>query len=416
MSLIVCGLNHKTAPLALREKVIFLAEDLNVPLADLAKLPGVNEAVIVSTCNRTEIYCDNSHQVPPNLVDWLAKWHHVSPASLIPHLYSYQDQLAVRHLFRVASGLDSMMLGETQIVWQLKQAVAIAEKVGTLGAHLHRLFRHAFNVSKKIRTQTEIGVNPITLGYVVVHLAKHIFADLPRCHILLIGAGETIQHIAQHLHAQGIHQLIVANRTAINAQSLVETFAAQKITLQDIPEYLPQVDIVVAATASQLPVLGKGTVESALKQRKHRPMLMIDLAVPRDIEPEVSQLEDIYLYAIDDLQTILEENRAKRIDAAKAAETIIDVQSQHFISSLRTLEVASLIRHYREHIMALRDKELAKALEELNLGNNPKEVLEKFSYSLTNKFLHQPSIKLRQAAYDGEAEVVKAIERLLTFE
>ncbi len=416
MTLLSCGINYKTAPVELRERLVFHPEQLIAPLKNLNAQDGIDEALILSTCNRTELYCHSTQGNTDILLQWLAKWHDMPAANLSPYVYVLREQESVQHLFRVASGLESMVLGETQIAGQIKQAVSTAKKAGVLGKQLQRLFHYAFTVSKKIRTQTEIGTNPVSLGYITLHLAKSIFADLSKCNALLIGAGETIQLIAQHLQAQSLQQLFIANRTLANAQKLAQQFNAHALELSELADYVAQADIIVTATSSDVPILGKGLLESALKSRKHRPMLILDLAMPRDVEPEVEQLEDVYLYSLEHLKTILDENRNKRLDAAKMAEIIIDEQTQYFMRSLQALNASQTIRGYREKMLAHRDQQLNKALHQLAGGKDPAILLQQMAHTLTNQLLHHPTSKLRHAAFSGEKSLLEAVEKLFNIE
>lgn len=412
MSLLACGLNHQTAPLPLREKVVFSTELMPEPLLDLVGQGWVNEAAILSTCNRTEIYCVSNEAVSSSIVDWLHRRQRLSAGQLIPHLYFYYDQAAVRHLLRVASGLDSMVLGEPQILGQVKNAFSLAQAAGTLGCELQRLFQYVFSASKKIRTQTAIGVHPVSIGYVAVNLAKQIFADLSKLSVLLIGVGETITLTARHLQAAGVKHFYVANRTLTRAEQLASQLCGESITLSAIAEYLPRVDMVVTATASTLPVVGKGTVERALKIRKRRPMFMIDLAVPRDIEPEVAGLDDVFLYTLDDLQTVIQHNQAYRQDAAQAAETLIDTQAARYMHSLKTLAATPVINAYRAKAEQLCEIELSKALRLLQTGIAPQEALQRLAQGLMNKLLHEPTVQLRKAATQEQEELLAAAQQL----
>jgi glutamyl-tRNA reductase len=405
MKLLALGINHKTAPVAVRERAIFTSESTPAALQDLLQNNAVNEAVILSTCNRTEIY---THTIDPHLVvDWFSKMS--GPGS---DPYQYKDQEAVQHIMRVASGLDSMVLGEPQILGQLKQAVWVAEQTGAVGTTLKRLFSSVFSVTKQVRTDTKIGANPISIAYAIVSLAKRIFADIPSCSVLLIGAGNTIELVATHLHSQGIKRLTIANRSLDKAEKLAQHYQASVIAMNDVGRHLKKADIIITATTSQLPFLGKGAVESALQQRKHRIMLMVDLAVPRNIEPEISGLEDVYLYNLDDLQTLLQENLKSREAAAKQAEALIAAQAAHFMRELHALKSIDVVRAYRNKIEMLAEKELTRALQEIQKGKNVQEVLTVLTHGLIQKIMHTPSIELRKAAYDGQLELLLLAKRL----
>jgi glutamyl-tRNA reductase len=410
MSLVACGINHHTAPVEIRERVAFLPEYTADPLRALVEQGLAKEAAILSTCNRTELYCTAAQ--PADLVHWLQHWHQLSSSELTPHLYLHEDQAAVRHMLRVASGLDSQVLGEPQILGQMKQAFSIAHEAGTVGSQLQRLFQHVFSVTKNVRTDTRIGANPVSIAFAAVNLAKRIFTDFSATNVLLIGAGSTIDLVAQHLHAQGVRNICIANRTLVRAERLARKYTGQAITLSNISSYLPKADIVITATASVLPVLGKGTVETAIKDRKHRPVLMVDLAVPRNIEAEVEQLSDVYLYTVDDLDGLIQENLQNRREAAEQAEQMIDFQSAHFMRSLRALDAVPTIRAYRDKVESIRNEELSKALQALNNGTVPEKVLAEFAQSITNKVMHDPTSKMRQAAYEGELDTLLVAQRL----
>jgi glutamyl-tRNA reductase len=413
--LVACGLNHNTAPLSIREKLSIDHEQLPASLSQLIKVPGVSEAVILSTCNRTEIYCEARCNAEI-LVEWLKSHYIIPAANLNDYFYYHLQEKTIRHAIRVASGLDSMVLGEPQIFGQMKAAVTIADTAGVLGKQLRKLFQHVFTVAKKIRSTTDIGVNPVSLGYVVVHLAKRIFSDLSQCRVLLVGAGQIIQLITQHLYGNNVRHICIANRTFANAHRVAETVDAEIIRLDEIADYLPKADIVITATNTSFSVIGKGLVERSLKLRKHRPILMIDLAVPRNIEPEVQQLEDVYLYCIDSLQALLEENRNKRVDAIHIAEAIIESQTSHFIAEIRASQANHTIKVYRHKVKQLCHHALTKAYQDLALGDEPREVLEKFADRLANKIMHDPCVNLRTAVYDGDLDLIHTAKKLFSLE
>lgn len=413
MPLITLGLNHKTAPLELREQLAFTPQTLPEALHSLKKLPIVEEAAILSTCNRTELYCvvtesteKNSNNTDMSLIQWFSQFHGMDGLQISKHLYLYKHEETIRHAMEVASGLDSMILGEPQIVGQMKDAYALASKHGTIGRLLGKLYERAFAVSKQVRTDTEIGANPVSVAFASVSLAKQIFGELNDSTVMLIGAGETIELTARHLHAQGIKHMIIANRSVERAQRLADEFKGEAIGLQHIGEHLHRCDIVIASTASPLPILGKGTVERALKQRKHNPIFMVDLAVPRDVEAEVSELDDVYLYTVDDLQSVIEQNLQSRQEAARQATEIIDNQVATFLDWQRSLGAVDVIAEIRSHTQQMSQEVLQKAMKQLNTGQQPEKVLAFLTHTLTNKFLHQPSIRLRQASQDNEDEVL----------
>lgn len=395
MTLVALGINHKTTTLALREKLAWGEADLPFALAELRQA-AVNEAVLLSTCNRTEIYTSTTQA--QNVLAWLRR----RDASFQPYLYKNID--AVKHLMRVASGLDSMVLGEAQILGQLKRAYQIAQEQETIGPVLKHLFPAVFAVSKQIRHQTAIGASSLSMAYTAVQLAKRIFSDLKRSKILLVGAGDTIQLVATHLSSLGVGDLIIANRNVENAKKIAQPYGAQAICIGDIPLHLKEIDVVFTATASQLPILGKGLFESTLKHRKRRPICVVDLAVPRDVEAQVADLEDVYLYNVDDLQKIIASNFQNRQLRALQAEAMIELEAQHYMQQMRVLNASNLISEFRAQHENLCESELQKALAKLNNGADPEAVLKQFSAALINKLMHQPTIKLREAAYHDNME------------
>ncbi|HCD04148.1 MAG TPA: glutamyl-tRNA reductase, partial [Methylophaga sp.] len=402
MHLVTYGINHTTAPVAVREKLSFDADKLPLALASLMLNDSVIEAVIVSTCNRTEIYCHLDEDYDNSVLLWLHNFQQQDATALQSYLYHYEGADAVRHLFRVASGLDSLVLGEPQILGQLKTAYTQALNAKALGKSLGRLFQHAFAVAKQVRTDTAIGNSPVSVAFAAVSLAKQIFSNLAESTALLIGAGETIELVARHLFDNGIKRLIIANRTVERAHMLATSVNGYAISLSEIPAHLAEADIVISSTASQLPILGKGTVESALKQRKRRPIFMVDIAVPRDIEAEVGQLEDIYLYTVDDLHDIIEENLQSRRDAAKQAEEIIDTQADHFAGWMRSQDAVPVIRAIRDQGQMLSTQAVDKALRQLEQGMSAEIVMTELARTLTNKLLHEPSRQLRQSAFESD--------------
>jgi glutamyl-tRNA reductase len=416
MTLLAFGINHKTAPVDIRERVAFVPGQLIDALKDLVSRPKVQEAAIISTCNRTELYCgldnDETSHATRVITEWFREYHKLDHRDIEPYVFLHPDQEAVRHMLRVASGLDSLVLGEPQILGQIKDAYTAATRAGTLGGHLDRLFQHTFSVAKQVRTDTAIGASAVSVAFAAVSLAKQIFSELSQHTALLIGAGETIELAARHLHQNGIGRMIIANRTLENAHSLAQEVGAYAIALPEIPTHLGEADIVISSTASPLPILGKGSVESALKRRKHRPMLMVDIAVPRDIEPEVSNLSDVYLYTVDDLQGIIQEGLRSRQEAAHQAEEIIDIEVSHFMHWLRSLNAVSTIRAIREQAGTQKDEELERALRLLQSGKKPDEVITELANRLTNKLIHTPSVQLKRAGYDGREEVFEAIREL----
>ena len=406
MTLLAFGINHKTAPVDIREKVAFPPDSINAALQDILSCAAVSEAAIVSTCNRTELYVGVDNKSDQSVLEWFRNYHNLSAKELDPYLFTHSENAAVQHVLRVASGLDSLVLGEPQILGQIKDAYQKASAAGAIGQQLNRLFQHTFTVAKQVRTETAIGASPVSVAFAAVSLSKQIFADVSEHTALLIGAGETIELVARHLHEQGIHKIIVANRTVERAQELAQLFGGEAIALADIPERLVEADIIISSTASQLPILGKGAVERALKGRKHRPIFMVDMAVPRDIEPEVSELNDVYLYTVDDLQEVIEEGRQSREEAAKQAEEIIENQVDHFMGWLRSLDAVDTIRAYRQQANRLRDEALQHAERQLASGKDPEQVMGELARTLTNKLIHQPSVQLNRAAYEGRNDLL----------
>ena len=398
MTLLALGINHKTAPVALREKVAFTPDSLVEALASLKKLDGVDESVIVSTCNRTELYVNANDESGQKLLQWLSEFHHLDVNEIANNSYVLSQDDAVKHIMRVASGLDSLILGEPQILGQVKQAYGDAKHSGMINSEFDKLFQHTFSVAKRVRSETEIGANAVSVAYAAVQLAKHIFAELPKRSVLLVGAGETIELVAQHLKEQGVNKLAVANRTVARAEALAETLGASVYTLSQVPEHLKDFDIVISSTASQLPLIGKGMVEKALKQRKNMPMFLVDLAVPRDIESEVNELGDAYLYTVDDLQHIVQKNLENREQAAQEAEKLIEKQAGDYMTWKQSQQSIDLVRQYRQKGMAQRDDIVEKAKTQLAEGKDADAVLEEMAYKLTNALLHPTTLALREAA------------------
>ena len=409
MSLLTIGINHKTAPVEIRERIVFASEHLPDTLAALTALPGVEEASVLSTCNRTEVTCwhssDNAEQT---LIDWIAQRHDFHPDHLAEYLFVHRNEDAVRHMLRVACGLDSLVLGEPQILGQLKTAWQAAKTHKGLGRHLDRLYQHSFTTAKQIRTETAIGSSAVSVAFAAVGLAKKIYGDLKKHTALLIGAGETIELAARHLDSQGIGKLIVANRTVERAANLASEFGGEAIALPDLPERLADADVVISSTASPLPILGKGTVERALKKRKRRPIFMVDIAVPRDIEPEVGELADIYLYTVDDLHDVIEENMKSRRQAAEKAEELVDAQVDAFMGWLKSQDAVETIRRFRSDAKATGEAVASQARRLLQQGRDAEEVIDFLTHTLTNKLLHAPTAALNQAAREGRAELLEA--------
>ncbi|PPU92101.1 glutamyl-tRNA reductase [Xanthomonas albilineans] len=406
MTLWVLGLNHQTAPVDLRERVAFAGDALPHALQSLRALPEVTEAALLSTCNRTELYAitDDAQQ--------LADWLNSHAADLHSHLYQHQDADAVRHLFRVATGLDSMVLGEPQILGQVKDAWALAREHGAMGNRLDRLFQQTFAVAKRARTDTRVGANPVSVASTAVRLAQDAFARLNESTVLLVGAGETIELTAKHLSEGRVQRLLIANRTLAHAQELASRHGGVALPLSELERHLHEADVVFSATAAPAPVITRVQVEQALRARKHKPMLLFDLAVPRDIATDVAELADAYLYTVDDLERAVEDNRRGRREAAQAAEAIIDLQVVRYMETLQASTRQAPLKRLRAHGDSTRDDVLAKARQQLAHGKPAEEVLDFLANTLTNRLLHPPTAALRAEALRGDSELARAAERL----
>jgi len=410
MSLYTLGLNHQTAPLAVRERVVFSPDALGHALRDLLAGPRVKEAAILSTCNRTEVYVHGGEPQP--VVRWLEDFHRVPKDSLTPYIYTLPRERAVTHAFRVASGLDSMVLGEPQILGQMKQAVRHAESAGSLGLVLNRLFQRTFAVAKDVRTQTDIGSASISMAAASVKLAERIFPAISDQRLLLIGAGEMIELTATHFAARNPKSITIANRTLERGKQLAERFHAEAITLNEVPEVLARFDIVVTCTASSLPIIGKGLLERVVKARRHAPIFIVDLAVPRDVEREAAELDDVFLYSVDDLSNIVKDNLQVRKEAVVQAEQMIATQAESFLRWLEGRTVVPTITALHGHHDQLRAAELERARRLLTGGTPPEQVLELLARGLTNKFLHAPTQALNKAGDAERAELVAMFEKI----
>ena len=410
MSLYTLGLNHTTAPLDVRERVTFAPDALSGALRELTSGRMVKEAAILSTCNRTEVYFHGGEPEP--MTRWLERAHALPPAMLTPYVYTLNGDRAVTHAFRVASGLDSMVLGEPQILGQMKQAVRAADAAGSLGLVLNRLFQRTFAVAKDVRSHTDIGSASISMAAAAVKLAERIFPSLSEQRLLLIGAGEMIELAATHFASRHPRSITVANRTLERGQQLAHRFGAAAITLTELNERLAQFDVIVTCTASSLPIIGKGTLERVVKQRKHAPVLIVDLGVPRDVEAEAAALDDVFLYSVDDLADIVKDNLQIRRDAVVQAERMIADQTAHFLRWLQGRAVVPTIANVSAHHETLRKREVERAQRLLANGASAADVVESLSHSLTNKFLH-PSLAALNAAGDAErAELIALFSRI----
>ncbi|MDF2154913.1 glutamyl-tRNA reductase [Vibrio sp. CAU 1672] len=413
MSLLAIGINHNTASVDLREKVAFGPDKLDLALAQLRAHEAVNGSVIISTCNRTELYCNVKQGSRNELIDWLSQFHQVGKDELMPSLYVYEEQAAIKHLMRVSCGLDSLVLGEPQILGQVKQAYSDSRDHHTVDASMDKLFQKTFSVAKRVRTETDIGGNAVSVAYAACTLAKHIFESLSDSVVLLVGAGETIELVAKHLASNGCNKMIVANRTKERALGVAEQFGAEVLSLNEIPLQLHRADIVISSTASPLPIIGKGMVETALKQRRHQPILLVDIAVPRDVEAQVGDLSDAYLYTVDDLQSIIDSNIEQRKIEAIQAEAIVSEESASFMIWMRSLQAVDSIRDYRNSANDIREELLSKSLQSLASGTEPEKVLRELSNKLTNKLIHAPTRALQSAAEQGEPAKLTVIRQTL---
>lgn len=409
MQLYVIGVNHTTAPIQIREHVAFNSEHLGSALRELT-LHGASEAAILSTCNRTELYCSTDD--PQKALDWLSQYHNLEKNAIAPYIYTLPDDEAVKHAFRVASGLDSMVLGEPQILGQFKQSVKIAQDAGTLGTLLHKLFQRTFEVAKEVRTNTDIGANSISMAAAAVKLAQRIFGNISEQKVLFIGAGEMIELCADHFAAQNPKSMTIANRTIERGSNLAQKINGQAILLNDLPAHFADFDIVITSTASPLPIIGLGMIESAIKARRHRPIFMVDLAVPRDIEAEVADLDDVFLYTVDDLAQVVSDGIENRQTAAVEAEMIVASRVENFMQWFKKRDAVPTIKALRDQVEAMRKAEIEKALKQLQKGESPEKILEAFSVALTNKFLHAPSHALNQSHGEEHAKLEDTLKQL----
>jgi glutamyl-tRNA reductase len=412
MAFNILGINHKTASVALREKVAFGAERLRAALGVLRQQSGVAEVVILSTCNRTELYWAGSAS-SSELAAWL-EHHHGTDLNLASSLYVHQERQAVEHAFNVAAGLDSMVLGEAQILGQLKEAYRIAQEAGSTGPALNKLFQAAFSAAKRIRTETQIGANAVSLASATVGLARRVFSDLGEHSALLVGAGEMIALTARHMASQGIKRMVIANRSLARAQTLAAELKAYAVGLNDLGTELQTADIVIACTASPAPLITKPLVAAALRaRRRRRPIFMVDLAVPRDIEPEVADLKDVYLFSLDDLQKVVDESRQQRELAAGGAKLLIDEEVARFLAETRAHDAGPAIRALRTQAHEIRSQTVEQARRMLASGRSSDDVIEYLANTLTNRLLHAPTQALRQASESADTVLAEALARLL---
>ncbi|ADZ02026.1 TPA: glutamyl-tRNA reductase [Neisseria meningitidis] len=410
MQLTAVGLNHQTAPLSIREKLAFAAAALPKAVRNLARSNAATEAVILSTCNRTELYCVGDSE---EIIRWLADYHSLPIEEIRPYLYALDMQETVRHAFRVACGLDSMVLGEPQILGQIKDAVRVAQEQESMGKKLNALFQKTFSVAKEVRTDTAVGENSVSMASASVKLAEQIFPDIGDLNVLFIGAGEMIELVATYFAAKSPRLMTVANRTLARAQELCDKLGvnAEPCLLSDLPAILHDYDVVVSSTASQLPIVGKGMVERALKQRQSMPLFMLDLAVPRDIEAEVGDLNDAYLYTVDDMVNIVQSGKEARQKAAAAAETLVSEKVAEFVRQQQGRKSVPLIKALRDEGEKARKQVLENAMKQLAKGATAEEVLERLSVQLTNKLLHSPTQTLNKAG-EEDKDLVHAVAQI----
>lgn len=410
MQLTAVGLNHQTAPLSIREKLAFAAAALPKAVRNLARSNAATEAVILSTCNRTELYCVGDSE---EIIRWLADYHSLPIEEIRPYLYALDMQETVRHAFRVACGLDSMVLGEPQILGQIKDAVRVAQEQESMGKKLNALFQKTFSVAKEVRTDTAVGENSVSMASASVKLAEQIFSDIGDLNVLFIGAGEMIELVATYFAAKSPRLMTVANRTLARAQELCDKLGvnAEPCLLSDLPAILHDYDVVVSSTASQLPIVGKGMVERALKQRQSMPLFMLDLAVPRDIEAEVGDLNDAYLYTVDDMVNIVQSGKEARQKAAAAAETLVSEKVAEFVRQQQGRQSVPLIKALRDEGEKARKQVLENAMKQLAKGATAEEVLERLSVQLTNKLLHSPTQTLNKAG-EEDKDLVHAVAQI----
>jgi len=410
MTLLAFGINHKTAPIALREKLAIEPRRHGTYLQQFMQQTAVTEAAVLSTCNRHEFYCASLDAVP--MLEWLAQYHDLSTLTLSDHIYQLNDEAAMRHLMRVACGLDSMAMGEPQILGQVKHAYHLARDLGAIGRQLDNVFQRVFRATKQVRGKTELGIGPTSIAYACAQLPKCIFSDLSVTNVCLVGAGQTIELVMQYLKQQGVKRFTVVNRTAAQAAQLAQIYGGVGVAFAELTTKLTDADIIISATASPLPIIGKGSIESCLKTRRHKPLLLIDIAVPRDIEPQVAELNDVFLYNIDDLQTIIQDSHKQRQQAAVRAEQIIETELNKYLHWRRMQRASHAIKHYREVIQQQCDHEMKKALQAIQQGKPAASVIQQLTHVLQNKALHHPTLGLRQVASCGDEDLMKLVQTL----
>ena len=415
MNLLTLGVNHETAPVGIRETVSFTPDRAQQAISELKAAAIIAECIILSTCNRTELYCIlKPEKTVQDIQDWLHQFFELESGTLSEFLYIHYDLDAVKHIMRVSSGLNSLVLGEPQIFGQIKDAYNAAHKADSIHQTLENLFQHIFRTVKQVRTDTAIGSSPVSVAFSAVALSKQFFGNLSEQTALLLGAGETIELVARHLKEAHIGNLIIANRTFERAHTLAESVAGYAIQLNEIDSHLHEADIVIGSTGSPTAVLQFEQAAKALKKRKNRPMFMIDIAVPRDIDPKINELDNVYLYTVDDLQEIIEGNKASRQTAALEAEEIIEVQANNFITQLNAIQqVKPLIQKYRQQAMLIKEDALSHAMHQLEQGVKAEEILKRLANQLTNKLIHTPTSKLNHAGLEGNKTLIENAETIL---
>lgn len=413
MSLLAFGVNHRSAPVSLRERVNISEEALPDALRALKQCQDVREAAILSTCNRTDLYCGLNQGSGESAIDWFRHYHGLSVKEWAPYQYVRYSDHAVRHIMRVASGLDSMILGEPQILGQIKDAYRTAMHTGTVGHILGRLFQHSFAVAKQVRTDTAIGSSPVSVAFAAVRLAQQIFGELGHFTALMVGAGETIELASRHLKSNGLQRLIIANRTIESAHRLARELGGYGIGLEEIVSHLGEADIIFCSTASREPILHRADFEAAFAGRKRRPIFVADIAVPRDVDASVAELEDVYLFTVDDLEGVIQDNLQHRERAAFQAEELIDAKVSHFMGWLGALDTVPTIRRYRDNAWNTRIAVLEKARRLVRSGATTEEALDYLANTLTNKLTHAPTVRIREAGAHSRPEIIDAARILL---
>lgn len=408
MSLFTLGISHQTAPVSIRERLAFPAEVLPDALVSLAAVPGVSGCSILSTCNRTELYISGDQTTTREVSDWIHRWHELPVGHFREHLYHLDSENSAYHLMKVISGMDSMVIGEPQVAGQAKLAWQVARETDTLDTPLDRMFQHAFAAAKRVRSETGIGHNPVTLPYASLRLVKQIFGSVQELQALLIGAGEMIEDCAVHFSSAGLRSITIANRSRQRAENLAGQFQARGASLEEVPQLLGDHDVVVACTASPRAILDRSMFTTALSRRRHRPIFALDLSVPRNIDPDCGTLDDVFLYTIDDLHSIVESGQHRRMAAIEQAAAIIEAEVTAFDRWLRLQDTTATLKELRRRAQRQRDELLEQAQADLARGRDPEDVVRRFGHRLVNRLLHEPSIRLRQAAECDDEQLLAA--------